>query len=45
MLTNLSDTSSINEALEFGAHDFIVKADTEISAVVDAIRAKLGLPK
>ncbi len=41
MLTNLSDTDSINEALELGAHDFMVKADTEISTMVETIRAKL----
>jgi DNA-binding response OmpR family regulator len=43
MLTNLSDASSINEALELGANDFLVKADTNMSSVVDIIRTKLRI--
>lgn len=43
MLTNLSDAGSINEAMELGVNDFLVKADTQISDIVDLIRSKLGL--
>jgi len=43
MLTNLSDTDSVNEALSYGVQDYMVKSDTEISTMVDTIRAKLGL--
>jgi DNA-binding response OmpR family regulator len=43
MLTNLSDNSSINEALQLGAHDFLVKADTNMADLVDAVRMQLHL--
>lgn len=45
MLTNLSDTDSVNQGLTLGAQDFLVKADTEIGTIVDTIRSKLGLPR
>ncbi len=43
MLTNLSDTDSVNESLNFEAYDFMVKSDTKLSTIVDAIHTKLSV--
>lgn len=38
VLTNLSDTKQVHEALEHGARDFLVKADWVLSDVVENVR-------
>lgn len=42
MLTNLSGTDDINEALKNGAYDYMVKSDWDIAYVVNSIRNKLN---
>jgi DNA-binding response OmpR family regulator len=42
ILTNLSDTEKISEAVVQGSHDYLVKSDWKIEDVVAKIRGKLG---
>jgi len=41
-LTNLSDDKSIMEAVESGSMSYLVKADHDLSDVVDRIKSVLG---
>ena len=43
ILTNLNDTKTIEDALENGAYDFLVKSDWEPKNLVKRIQEKLGL--
>ena len=43
VLTNLSDTKTIEAALESGAYDFLVKSDWEPKSLVKRVSEKLGL--
>lgn len=42
MLTNLSDSKNLGEALANGAYDFLVKSDWNIDDLVQNVRAKLA---
>lgn len=42
VLTNLSDSKEVHEALTYGARDFLVKADWAISDVVESVRKQLA---
>lgn len=44
VLTNVSDSKEIHEALELGARDFLVKSDWIISDIVDSVRNQLKEP-
>jgi DNA-binding response OmpR family regulator len=41
MLTNLSDSKSVAECLELGAHTFLVKADLTIEAILTMVHNEL----
>lgn len=41
LLTNLSDTDKVFDALAYGAFDFLVKADWSISDIVREVKSKL----
>jgi two-component system alkaline phosphatase synthesis response regulator PhoP len=43
ILTNLSDTKTVEDALESGAYDFLVKSDWEPKNLVKRVQEKLGL--
>ncbi len=43
ILTNLNDTKTIQDALESGAYDFLVKSDWEPKNVVKRVKEKLGM--
>lgn len=43
ILTNLSDTKTIEQALESGAYDFFVKSDWEPKALVGKVKEKLAI--
>ncbi|HLB66772.1 MAG TPA: response regulator [Candidatus Saccharimonadales bacterium] len=42
MLTNLSDTQNVAEALVNGSYDFLVKSDWKIDDVIKVVREKLA---
>jgi DNA-binding response OmpR family regulator len=42
VLSNLSDTASVNKAMQHGAFDFYVKSNWDIDALVEEIKAKLA---
>lgn len=44
VMTNLSDSKEVHEALSYGAHDFLVKSDWAISDLVDNVRKQLNEP-
>lgn len=41
MLTNLSDSQSVADCLELGAHSFLVKADWTIENIMETIHGEL----
>jgi DNA-binding response OmpR family regulator len=41
MLTNLSDTQNVADAITLGSHEFLVKSDWKIEDVVKVVRSKL----
>jgi DNA-binding response OmpR family regulator len=41
LLTNLNDAESVSEAMTYGVHDFLVKADWQLQDVVTKIRERL----
>jgi len=43
ILTNLNDTKTIQDALDSGAYDFLVKSDWEPKSLVKRVQEKLGL--
>ncbi len=43
MLTNLSDEKKVEEAIELGSRDYLVKSDWNINDVVKKVRSKLGM--
>jgi len=43
ILTNLNDTQTIQDAIESGAYDFLVKSDWEPKSLVKRVQEKLGL--
>lgn len=45
VLTNLSDSKEVHEALANGARDYLVKADWAISDVVESVRKQLANAK
>lgn len=42
MLTNLSDSQSVTDCLELGAHSFLVKADWTIEGILAAVQNDLN---
>lgn len=42
VLTNLSDTSTVAQALENGAYDYLVKSDSNPNEIVKRVREKLA---
>ena len=44
MLTNLSDSEKVNEAMQHGVFDFLVKSNWEIDDLVKEVRAKVMAP-
>jgi DNA-binding response OmpR family regulator len=44
VMTNLSDSKEVHEALANGAHDFLVKSDWPIGDIVDSVRRQLNEP-
>lgn len=45
LLTNLSDTDKVYEAMSNGVFDYLVKSNWEIDDLVKEVRAKMSLPK
>lgn len=43
VLSNLSEPHSVDEAMQGGVYDFLVKADWDIDAIVDKIKKHLGV--
>ncbi|MFA5133237.1 MAG: response regulator [Patescibacteria group bacterium] len=43
VLTNLSDATSVENALEAGVHDFLVKADWKLEDLVKKVKDKIKL--
>ena len=43
ILTNLSDYTSVADALQQGAHDFLVKSNWDIKDVIKKVKDKLGV--
>lgn len=41
VITNLSDSKEVHEALANGAHDFLVKSDWAIADIVESVRNQL----
>lgn len=41
MLTNQKDVEEINEALKYGVHDYFIKADWDMKALLESIRKNL----
>lgn len=41
VMTNLSDSKEVHEALSLGAHDFLVKSDWAIADLVASVRSQL----
>ncbi len=44
MLTNVSDSDKVNEAMKYGVFDFLVKSNWEIDDLVKEVRAKVSVP-
>lgn len=44
VMTNLSDSKEVHEALSLGAHDFLVKSDWAIADLVASVRNQLNNP-
>jgi DNA-binding response OmpR family regulator len=42
VLTNLSDTESVKEALAHGAYDILVKADWSVNDIIKSVKERLG---
>lgn len=42
ILTNLSDTKNVNEALKYGAYNFLVKANWDVDSIVEEIKTRLA---
>jgi len=42
ILTNLSDTAKIAEAIKHGTYDYLVKSNWKLTEVVDKVRETLG---
>jgi PleD family two-component response regulator len=45
MLTNLSDSQRVYEAMTNGVFDFLVKSNWEIDDLVQEVRAKVATPR
>lgn len=45
LLTNLSDTDKVYDAMSHGVFDYLVKSNWEIDDLVREVRAKMALPK
>ncbi len=45
LLTNLSDTEKVYDAMSNGVFDYLVKSNWEIDDLVKEVRAKMSLPK
>ena len=43
LLTNLSDTDKVAEAVNLGVYDYLVKSDWNLEDVVKTVKGKLGL--
>lgn len=43
LLTNLNDSEKIVQAIEYGAREYLVKADWKIEAVIDMVKQKIGM--
>ncbi|MCX6739581.1 MAG: response regulator, partial [Candidatus Parcubacteria bacterium] len=44
VLSNLSDTETIAEAIDKNTFEYFVKADTKLQEVIEKIKQKLGIP-
>ncbi len=44
VLTNLNDSPTIQQALETGAYDFLVKSDWDPQNLVKRLKEKVGMP-
>ena len=42
LLTNLNDSEKIAQAIEYGAREYLVKADWKIEAVIQMVKDKVG---
>ncbi|MBU0661170.1 response regulator [Patescibacteria group bacterium] len=45
ILTNLSDSFKVEDALKNGVHDYLVKSDWHIEDVVSVVKERLGMKK
>lgn len=43
LLTNLSDTDKVAEAVNLGVYDYLVKSDWNLEDVVKTVKGKLGI--
>ena len=43
ILTNLSDSKTLADALRYGSHDYLVKTNWQISEVVKLVKTKLKI--
>jgi len=42
LLTNLSDSEKVEDAMKYGVYDYLIKTDWELKDVVKKVKEKLG---
>lgn len=42
MMTNLNDINTINDSLEAGAKDYIIKSDTNLEDILSVVESRVG---
>jgi len=42
LLTNLSDTEKLSQALQSGSHDYLIKSQYTLSEIVTKVKEKIG---